>query len=101
MQMDYEYTRDELLRDQAFFVQPQSQAFKQKSTAADNAHVAELEAEVQKLKGELVRAKAVNDEMWDKVVRKVVKQATEQTRELRQEKEGAGDEERKRKRGRN
>ncbi|EIN06106.1 WD40 repeat-like protein [Punctularia strigosozonata HHB-11173 SS5] len=90
---------EELLRDQAFFLQPQSQdkSLTGAVGASDSARVTELEEEVRRLKGDLGKAKALNDEMWDKVVKKVVKQAKEQTGE---DKKGESAEERKRKRTR-
>ncbi|TFK39957.1 WD40-repeat-containing domain protein [Crucibulum laeve] len=97
------YTTEEFLRDHAFFVQPSLVKSTASSRGSPDAimlksQVSELESEVESLRGQLVKAKGVNDTMWDTVVQRLVVQD--------KDKEAAGkdgeDEEgqRRRKRGR-
>lgn len=69
------------------------------NSAALQSKVADLEAEVERLREQLTKAKSVNDVMWDTVVQKVIvgkdKGKSEASTEL-----AGGDDERRRKRGR-
>jgi len=86
-----EYPDDELFRDQAYFTQ-QMVPTANGVNVSMQSRVAELEAEVLKLRDQLGKVKSMNDVMWETVVKKVIKEG----------KEGVPDgvEERKRKRGR-
>ncbi|KAI0821545.1 WD40-repeat-containing domain protein [Irpex lacteus] len=68
------YTTSELTRDYSSFVQNPAGGGGGGSSQASNsgARVMELEAEVQRLREQLGKAKGINDAMWDTVVRKVV-----------------------------
>ncbi|ETW79118.1 hypothetical protein HETIRDRAFT_156059 [Heterobasidion irregulare TC 32-1] len=61
------YSSEELLRDYAVFVQPVSD---DAPTVSLQSRVAELEDEVLRLRGQLDRAKEVNDVIWQTVVQK-------------------------------
>ena len=97
-----------MLRDQAFFVHgsPGNAVVANGGGGGAGAgagllqgRVSELEAEVERLREQLGRAKGVNDAMWETVVRKVVKGAG--VNGEADEAEGDGqDEGRKKKRGR-
>lgn len=71
------YNSEDLLRDHASFVQSQSLADAAKAPGSNGlphpsqqARVADLESEVQHLRGQLAKAKGINDAMWEEVVRK-------------------------------
>lgn len=71
------YNSEDFLRDHASFVQSQSLADAAKAPGSNGlphpsqqARVAELESEVQHLRGQLAKAKGINDAMWEEVVRK-------------------------------
>ncbi|KAF5316035.1 hypothetical protein D9619_006353 [Psilocybe cf. subviscida] len=67
------YSSDELLRDHAFFVQPAAAAAAGVANPIElNTKVVELEAEIEKLREQLGQAKSLNDDMWEKMVKKVV-----------------------------
>ncbi|KAI5121624.1 hypothetical protein M0805_001154 [Coniferiporia weirii] len=74
------YTTSELLRDHGLFVQqstPQSNTLtpngnSQFSSLAQQVRLSELEAEVQRLRMQLAKAKGTNDAMWEAVVQRVV-----------------------------
>lgn len=87
------YSSEELLRDYAVFVQPASD---DAPTVSLQSRVAELEDEVLRLRGQLERAKEVNDVIWQTVVQKVVAQGKEKSANGHEGEQG----ERSRKRGR-
>ncbi|KAI0057462.1 WD40 repeat-like protein [Artomyces pyxidatus] len=70
------YSQEELLRDYEFFVQPTPDRDAEPVEALQT-RVGELEEEVMRLKGQLGRAKGVNDVMWETVVQKVIAQGKE------------------------
>lgn len=80
-----------MLRDQAYFLNPNTPS--EGGAAGGDAKAQQLEEEVQRLRAELGKAKAMNDDMWERVVKKVVKQGSG-----RESVDGDGDEP-KRKRG--
>lgn len=94
-----------MLRDQAFFVHgPPGNAVATNGGGGAGAgmlqgRVSELEAEVERLREQLGRAKGVNDAMWETVVRKVVKGAAVNG-EMDEAEGEEKDEGRKKKRGR-
>lgn len=66
-----EYSEQELLEDYAFFVHGRN-VESEGPPPSTNARVEELEVEVAKLKGQLGKAKAINDTMWQSVVHKLM-----------------------------
>ncbi|OCB86366.1 pre-rRNA-processing protein IPI3 [Sanghuangporus baumii] len=70
------YSTDELLRDQALFLQsetPQDASGNtQLSHQAQQTRLSELESEVQRLRTQLTKAKNVNDAMWEVVAQRIV-----------------------------
>ncbi|EJD07635.1 pre-rRNA-processing protein IPI3 [Fomitiporia mediterranea MF3/22] len=70
------YTTEELLRDQAVFLQshilPDANGGTQNSLLAQQTRLAELESEVQRLRTQLTKAKNVNDAMWEAVAQRIV-----------------------------
>ena len=62
-----------MLRDHASFIQPKSSGDNPASdgipSPAQQARLVELESEVQHLRGQLAKAKGINDVMWEEVVR--------------------------------
>ena len=70
VESENEYEKDELLRDYAFFVRPDQATGPSEPIVAQK--VTELEAEVAHLKAQLGKAKAVNDTMWENIVKKVI-----------------------------
>ncbi|KZT65740.1 WD40 repeat-like protein [Daedalea quercina L-15889] len=68
----FTYEREELLRDHSFFVQADAGGRDQLVGASAQARVAELEAEVAKLREQLGKAKGMNDAMWETVVKQIV-----------------------------
>ncbi|KAI0028547.1 WD40 repeat-like protein [Vararia minispora EC-137] len=71
------YPSDELQRDFALLLHTSPSNVREEPATATNARVAELEAEISHLRGQLGRAKGVNDAMWEAMVRKVVAQEKE------------------------
>lgn len=65
------YDEAELLQDHASFVQP-SFVISGTTGAVSQSRVADLEAEVQRLREQLGRAKNINDTMWEKIVQRAV-----------------------------
>lgn len=66
------YPTPELTRDYSSFIQNPAGGGGGSSSQASSARVMELEAEVQRLREQLGKAKGINDAMWDTVVRRVV-----------------------------
>ena len=64
------YTLSEILRDHATLTGVNGS--NQPSTLATQERVSELEAEVQRLKTQLSKAKGINDAMWEAVVHRVI-----------------------------
>ncbi|KAF8202202.1 WD40-repeat-containing domain protein [Pholiota molesta] len=92
------YTTEELMRDHAFFVQPMTTTKAgEANPIALNSKVVELEAELEKLRDQLGKAKGVNDAMWDTVVQRLVTQVKDQGLSTPKEDDSG---ERSRKRGR-
>jgi len=67
---DLEYPEHELLEDYAFFVHGRNTE-SEGAPPSTNTRVEELEVEVARLKGQLGKAKAINDTMWQSVVHKL------------------------------
>ncbi|EPS94549.1 hypothetical protein FOMPIDRAFT_148872 [Fomitopsis schrenkii] len=68
----FEYPREEMLRDHAFFVGADAEGGQQPAGASAQARVAELEAEVARLREQLGKAKGMNDAMWEAVAKQIV-----------------------------
>ncbi|KAL4062481.1 WD40-repeat-containing domain protein [Scleroderma citrinum] len=68
---EYDYPESEFQNDYAFFVRPTES---QSSGPSVSARVSELEEEVQQLRDQLLKAKGVNDAMWETVVQKLLSQ---------------------------
>ncbi|KIM68122.1 hypothetical protein SCLCIDRAFT_1209520 [Scleroderma citrinum Foug A] len=68
---EYDYPESEFHSDYAFFVRPTES---QSSGPSLTVCVSELEEEVQQLRDQLVKAKGVNDAMWETVVQKLLSQ---------------------------
>ena len=64
------------MRDYSAFVQNPDSGGAQASGVSLQSRVIELEAEIQKLRDQLGKAKSINDTMWDTVVRKVIVEGT-------------------------
>ncbi|OCH85507.1 WD40 repeat-like protein [Obba rivulosa] len=90
MQAFVEYSREELLRDHAFFVQPEG-SDKVATGVSLQSRVSELEGEVAKLREQLGKAKGINDVMWDSVVQRLVAEAKEKEKEKGREKKAGQD----------
>ena len=69
---DDDYTTEEFGRDYTFFFQASSAVCSGSTAATLQSKVTELETEVGRLRGELERAKGVNDQMWESVVKRVL-----------------------------
>ena len=76
----FDYPEEEMLRDHSFFVQTPETGV-QASGLSTQGRVTELEAEVQKLKEQLGKAKSINDTMWETVVRKVITEGSGKNKE--------------------
>ena len=70
--MFFEYPREEMLRDHAFFVGVDGEGGQQPAGGSAQARVSELEAEVARLREQLGKAKGMNDAMWEAVVKQIV-----------------------------
>ncbi|KAI0073256.1 WD40 repeat-like protein [Panus rudis PR-1116 ss-1] len=75
----FDYPMDEVLRDQATFVPHPAlssstgqNSASQPSGVSLQSRVADLEAEVAKLREQLGKAKSINDTMWETIVQKMV-----------------------------
>jgi pre-rRNA-processing protein IPI3 len=94
-----EYEEDELLVDLASFRSPVSSSAAgndvQGGEGVTSERVRQLEEEVERLKGQLIKARGVNERMWEAVVKKVVKDGETETPQAHGEVE-----ERARKKGR-
>lgn len=62
---------EELIRDQSMFVQPNGSQSEPTGVSLQT-RVVDLETEVTKLREQLVKAKAINDTMWETIVQKVI-----------------------------
>ncbi|TFK51715.1 WD40 repeat-like protein [Heliocybe sulcata] len=70
-----DYPDDDFSRDHAYFTQQMVPAASDASVSVPiQSRIAELEAEVQRLRDQLGKAKGVNDVMWKTVVKKVLKE---------------------------
>ncbi|KAL0064415.1 Pre-rRNA-processing protein ipi3 [Marasmius tenuissimus] len=94
------YSEDSLLRDQAYFQQTSASLDRGHDTVALQSRVAELEAEVSLLRGQLGQAKGVNNLMWENVVQKMIGQAKSKDANGRSSDDSVDSGERARKRGR-
>ncbi|KAI0675497.1 WD40 repeat-like protein [Trametes maxima] len=74
--MFFSYSREELIRDHAFFVQP-STASPEATGISLQTRVSELESEVTRLREQLSKAKGINDTMWETVVQRIVAEGRE------------------------
>ena len=72
------YPEEELLRDHAFLVPYTSSvvsdgaASRPANAIQQQGRVVELEAEVERLREQLGKAKSINDTMWEKIVQRTV-----------------------------
>lgn len=66
------YSKEMLLRDQAYFTAPSGTATHLDDAAVLQSRISELETEVGILRNQLGQAKGINDLMWETVVQKVV-----------------------------
>lgn len=97
-----------MLRDHAFFVQPAAATAAAGANAGGanpvelNSKVIELEAEIEKLREQLSQAKSLNDDMWEKMVKKVVLGKEKEKSEISSadSSQDTDESERRRKRGR-
>ncbi|KAH9924730.1 WD40 repeat-like protein [Fomitopsis serialis] len=94
----FSYSREELLRDQALFVQTDVGAGQQPASA--QARLSELEAEVAKLREQLGKAKGMNDTMWETVVKQIVNEKKDKAGPNGHGKEDPEEAGRRKKRGR-
>ncbi|KAJ7576887.1 WD40-repeat-containing domain protein [Mycena floridula] len=67
------YSRDSILRDQSFFIQPLALSLSGQDPVTLQSKLTDLEAEVARLREQLGAAKDVNDAMWENVVQRVVR----------------------------
>ncbi|KAI0641918.1 WD40 repeat-like protein [Trametes meyenii] len=72
----FSYSREELIRDHAFFVQP-STVSPEATGVSLQTRVSELESEVTRLREQLGKAKGINDTMWETVVQRIVAEGRE------------------------
>ncbi|KAJ8494375.1 hypothetical protein ONZ51_g2400 [Trametes cubensis] len=76
----FSYSREELIKDHAFFVQP-SAAGPEAAGVSLQTRVSELEGEVSRLREQLSKAKGINDVMWETVVQRIVAEGKEKGQE--------------------
>ncbi|KAF8817499.1 pre-rRNA-processing protein IPI3 [Phlegmacium glaucopus] len=95
------YSTEELLCDHAYFVQPLA-AVKNGDldSASLKSKVSELESEVESLRGQLCKAKDINDAMWDTVVKRLVSQVKDPELPANGNNDGREDDQRRKKKGR-
>ncbi|KAI0331448.1 WD40 repeat-like protein [Cubamyces sp. BRFM 1775] len=86
----FSYSREELIKDHAFFVQP-SAAGPEAAGVSLQTRVSELEGEVSRLREQLNKAKGINDVMWESVVQRIVAEGKEKGQEKGRENGVAGD----------
>ncbi|KAI8985548.1 WD40 repeat-like protein [Trametes punicea] len=67
----FSYSREELIKDHAFFVQP-SAAGPEAAGVSLQSRLSELESEVTRLREQLGKAKGINDVMWETIVQRIV-----------------------------
>ncbi|OSD03072.1 WD40 repeat-like protein [Trametes coccinea BRFM310] len=72
----FSYSREELIKDHAFFVQP-SAVGPEAAGVSLQSRVSELEGEVTRLREQLGKAKGINDVMWETVVQRMVSEGKE------------------------
>ncbi|CDO73260.1 hypothetical protein BN946_scf185008.g22 [Trametes cinnabarina] len=72
----FSYSREELIKDHAFFVQP-SAAGPEAVGVSIQSRVNDLESEVTRLREQLDKAKSINDVMWETVVQRIVSEGKE------------------------
>ncbi|EIW58666.1 WD40 repeat-like protein [Trametes versicolor FP-101664 SS1] len=72
----FSYSREELIKDHAFFVQP-SAVGPEATGVSLQSRVSELESEVTRLREQLGKAKGINDVMWETVVQRMVAEGKE------------------------
>lgn len=102
-QVFFSYSRDEMLRDHAFFVKSDTEEGSGKETGVSlQSRVAELEGEVAKLREQLGKAKGVNDTMWETLVKQMVHEGKQKNKQSTTDMDvdNAEDGDRRRKRGR-
>ncbi|KAI0352337.1 WD40 repeat-like protein [Trametes cingulata] len=87
----FSYSREELIKDHAFFVQP-SAAGPEAAGLSLQSRVSELESEVTRLREQLGKAKGINDVMWETVVQRIVAEGREKGQEKGQGGSGTGEE---------
>jgi pre-rRNA-processing protein IPI3 len=73
------YSREELLRDWEFFIQPRPTATENDAVPAaqPDGRMEQLEDDVERLKTQLARAKGINDVMWETLMQSVAAQGKE------------------------
>ncbi|KAI0629250.1 WD40 repeat-like protein [Trametes polyzona] len=76
----FSYSREELIKDHAFFVQP-SAAGPEATGVSLQSRITELESEVSRLREQLGKAKGINDVMWETVVQRIVAEGREKGQE--------------------
>ncbi|KAI0367031.1 WD40 repeat-like protein [Pilatotrama ljubarskyi] len=76
----FSYSREELIKDHAFFVQP-SAVGPEAAGVSLQSRVSELESEVTRLREQLGKAKGINDVMWETVVQRIVAEGREKGQE--------------------
>ncbi|KAL7280794.1 hypothetical protein ACG7TL_005738 [Trametes sanguinea] len=74
----FSYSREELIKDHAFFVQP-SAVGPEAAGVSLQSRVSELEGEVTRLREQLGKAKGINDVMWETVVQRMVSEGKEES----------------------
>ncbi|KAI9064113.1 WD40 repeat-like protein [Trametes sanguinea] len=84
----FSYSREELIKDHAFFVQP-STVGPEAAGVSLQSRVSELESEVTRLREQLGKAKGINDVMWETVVQRIVSEGKEKEQEKKQGSGGA------------
>ncbi|KAH9852141.1 WD40 repeat-like protein [Lenzites betulinus] len=76
----FSYSREELIKDHAFFVQP-SAAGPEATGVSLQSRVSELESELTRLREQLGKAKGINDVMWETVVQRMIAEGREKGNE--------------------
>ena len=80
------YSKEELIRDHAFFVHTSATEGNNLSGGligvSLQSRVTELEGEIARLREQLGKAKGVNDAMWESVVQKILAEGGEQNKRI-------------------